>query len=131
MNLSMNSRPRVPAGSSSHELVQASGYVAYSCGVNSKSHNPSGPVDGHVVDGDAVSQVGQQRCREWWAIFSLAMTGTRSVVHDVSWFEVRAMTRQALPAAGRRSGIPSAHRAQHLERVPADPFGHQRTTRDN
>jgi hypothetical protein len=42
MGLSMNSRPRVPAESSSHEGVLASAHVAYSCGVNSKSHNPSG-----------------------------------------------------------------------------------------
>ena len=42
MGLSMNSRPPVPAESSSHEGVLASAHVAYSCGVNSKSHNPSG-----------------------------------------------------------------------------------------
>jgi len=42
MDLSMNSRPRVPAEASSDELVQANAHVAYSCGVNSKSHNPSG-----------------------------------------------------------------------------------------
>jgi hypothetical protein len=37
----MNSRPRVPAEASSDELVQANAHVAYPCGVNSKSHNPS------------------------------------------------------------------------------------------
>jgi hypothetical protein len=42
MDLSMNSRLRVPAESSSYEIVPASGHVAYSCRVNSKSHNPSG-----------------------------------------------------------------------------------------
>jgi hypothetical protein len=41
IDLSMNSRPRVPAEASSDELVQANAHVAYSCGVNSKSHNPS------------------------------------------------------------------------------------------
>jgi hypothetical protein len=42
MDLSMNSRPRVPAEASGHELVHANAHVAYSCGVNSETHNPSG-----------------------------------------------------------------------------------------
>jgi len=42
MSLSMNSHLRVPAGSSHLEPMQARAHVAYSCKVNSKSHNPSG-----------------------------------------------------------------------------------------
>jgi hypothetical protein len=42
MDLSMNSRLRVPVESSSHELVLARAHVDYSSQVNSKSHNPSG-----------------------------------------------------------------------------------------
>ncbi len=38
----MNSRLRVPAEDSSREVVRASAHVAYSCRVNSETHNPSG-----------------------------------------------------------------------------------------
>ncbi|HZD13879.1 MAG TPA: condensation domain-containing protein, partial [Pseudonocardiaceae bacterium] len=42
MDLSMNLRPRVPVEAFNRELVHADAHVAYSCRVNSKSHNPSG-----------------------------------------------------------------------------------------
>ena len=51
-------------------------------------------------------------------------------VTAIRWSEMRDGPT-ALPAAGRRSGIPITYRVQYLERVPADPFGHQRIARDH
>jgi hypothetical protein len=56
MNLSMNSRPRVPADASGHELVQANAHLAYSCRVNSKSHNPSGNRCTQQLSGDTAQR---------------------------------------------------------------------------
>ena len=42
MDLSMNWGLRMPAEPSGYELVHADAQVVSSCGMNSKSHNPSG-----------------------------------------------------------------------------------------
>jgi hypothetical protein len=69
MDLSMNSCPRVPAESSSHEVVHANAHVASSCRVNSKSHNPSSA----------------QRWARSASVVSLFRDLTRPEVSDLGW----------------------------------------------
>jgi hypothetical protein len=127
MDLSMNSRPRVPVEASSHEVVHASAHVAYSCGVNSKSHNPSGRgFDSHpphrLSSGDAPLEITTKSVGEMYTRGGVPSAKGSGVVTAEARPEVVAGTPPRLPGEPkRRNGPLSGGRwaqATHLSGVP-------------